>query len=174
MTIEEIERTLQTITEQNASATARQQRLEETVQDVMALHQQVLRNHEARQGGLEEAFRRVAEAHQTLVQLVGIHEERLADSDSAQAHTDARLDGLIDTQIDFSERLTQLAAKQAEHKREADERGARLDEKLAQLQEAQARAAEQVRALIERNGSEKPKAGSQKPKKSTKKRGAAK
>jgi hypothetical protein len=153
MTIEEIERTLQTITEQNASATARQQRLEETVQDVMALHQQVLRNHEARQGGLEEAFRRVAEAHQTLVQLVGIHEERLADSDSAQAHTDARLDGLIDTQIDFSERLTQLAGLQAEHKRESEERGARLDEKLARLQAAQARADEQIKLLLDRNGS---------------------
>lgn len=111
--------------------------------------------HETRLARVEEGFRRLAEAHQALVQLLGIHDERLDAGDEARTHTDARLDGLIDAQIDFSERLAQLAAIQAEQKREAEARGARLDEKLAQLQEAQARAAEQIKLLIERNGSDK-------------------
>jgi hypothetical protein len=51
------------------------------------------------------------------------------------------------------ELLARSSAKLAEHKREADQRGARLDEKLAQLQETQARAAEQIRLLMESNGS---------------------
>jgi hypothetical protein len=109
--------------------------------------------HETRLARVEEGFRRLAEAHQALVQLLGIHDERLDAGDEARTHTDARLDGLIDAQIDFSERLAQLAELQVQHKREADERGARLDEKLAQLQEAQARAAEQIRLLMEGNGS---------------------
>ncbi len=109
--------------------------------------------HETRLARVEEGFRRLAEAHQALVQLLGIHDERLDAGDAAQEHTDARLDGLIDAQIDFSARLAQLAAIQAEQKREADQRGVRLDEKLAQLQEAQARAAEQIRLLMESNGS---------------------
>jgi len=108
--------------------------------------------HETRLARVEEGFRRIAEAHQALVQLLGIHDERLDAGDEAQAHTDARLDALITAQIDFNERLAQLAAAQAEQRREAEERGARLDEKLAQLAEAQARTAEQVRLLCERNG----------------------
>ncbi len=109
--------------------------------------------YEARQERLEEAFRRIAEAHQTLVQLISIHEERLDAGDEARAHTDVRLDGLIDAQIGFDERLARLADAQAQYRRQAEERGARLDEKLAQLQAAQARTDEQIKLLLDRNGS---------------------
>lgn len=167
----------------------------QVLEEAAALHQQVLREHAARQAKLEEVHAqlvellrrheerlderdealqatdekldalinaqvsyearqsRLEESYQLLVQLARIQEERIDGHDAARQHTDARLDGLIDAQIDFSERLAQLAALQAEHKREADERGARLDEKPAQLQETQTRAAEQIRLLMESNGS---------------------
>lgn len=107
-------------------------------------------NQEIRLARVEEGFRQVAETHQALVQLVSLHEERLDAANEALGHTDGRLDALVDAQIDFSERLAQLAAAQAEDRKRAGERGRLLDEKLAKLAEAQARAAEQIALLIGR------------------------
>ncbi|MGH9841987.1 MAG: hypothetical protein ACREEM_24790 [Blastocatellia bacterium] len=166
MTIEDIERTLQTVTEQSAGLTVRQQRLEETVQDVVALHQQVLRNHEARQAKLEEAFRQVAESHQAIVQLAGIHEDRLDSQDEGQVHTDARLDALIDSQIQLTQRVDTLTGDIAAlngHFEQTDERLNRMseraeahdrqlgqiDERLSQVAALQSGNAGQIKVLIE-------------------------
>ncbi len=152
MTIEEIQLTIQTVAENQAQFSARQAKLEETIQDVAQLHQQVLRNHENRQASLEASFRKVALAVEQLTQLATVTDERLDAGDEAQTRTDGRLDALIDAQIGFDERLAQLTAVQAEHRREAEERGARLDEKLARLAEAQAKTEERINELYNRNG----------------------
>ncbi len=124
MTIEEIERNLQTITEQNAGLTARQQRLEETVQDVAALQQQVLRSHEARQGKLEEAF-------QTLVELASATDSRLDSLEEGQVHTDARLDVLINSQIQLTQRFDQMTARVDQVTAHFDQMTARVDQVTA-------------------------------------------
>ncbi len=132
--------------------------------------------YEARQERLEEAFRQVAESHQTLVHLASVHEERLDGHDEANVHTDNRLDALIDAQIGLDDRLAKLSAAQAEYRKQAEERGARLDEKLAQLTAAQARTDEQIKELLIRNGSTQG-TSAQKPKaraKKTAKKGRAK
>jgi len=129
--------------------------------------------HEARQERMEEALRQIAGSHQTLVQMLAIHEDRLDAGDESQNHTDGRLDALLNSQIDFNARLSEIAEIQAAHKREAGERGANLDAKLERLAEAQARTGEQIRALLDRNGSPKPKAGAKKAPKATKKKGGA-
>ncbi|MCG3159732.1 MAG: hypothetical protein JMDDDDMK_00747 [Acidobacteria bacterium] len=238
MTLEEITQTLQTVASNQAQTSADIGALREqteklagasqVLEDAAALHQQVLRDHatrqamleksslriaeahqtlvqmlahheerldgqdvarreaddrldalinaqvryEARQERLDAAFRQIAESHQTLVQMLAIHEDRLDAGDKSQSHTDGRLDALLDSQIDFNARLMEIAEIQAARKREADERGARLDARLAQLAEAQARTDERIRALLERNGSKKPKASAKKS--AAKKRGGAK
>src|SRR5262249_60357606 len=68
MTIEEIERTLQTVAENQAQLTADVQKLtgaNRILEEASALHQQVLRNHEARQARLEESFQRLVELAST-------------------------------------------------------------------------------------------------------------
>lgn len=105
---------------------------------------------ELRLAKVEEGFKRIAETHQAVVQMLGLHEGRLDAGDEAQEHTDGRLDALLDAQIDFSQRLAEIASIQAAHRLEAEDRGARLDEKITRLAEAQAHAAEQIKLLMER------------------------
>lgn len=108
--------------------------------------------YEARQERLEEAFRQVGVSHQMLIQLVGIQEERIDGHDQAQRSTDARFDALIDAQIGLDERIARLATAQSGHRRQAEERHARLDEKLSQLAAAQARSDERINELFNKNG----------------------
>ena len=131
MTIEEIERTLQTVTEQNVDLTARQRRLEETVQDVVALHQQVLRNHESRQQRLDDAFRQVAGAIDQLAQLASVTDGRLDSLEEGQIHADARLDALIDSQIALGQRFERMMERVDSH----SERIAQIDERFDRMAE---------------------------------------
>ncbi len=162
MTNEEIERAFQQValsiqqltqiaarTEErlDASDTARQ----DTGEKLDALINAQVR-YEARQERMEEAFRQIAESHQALIGLLRIQEERIDGHDGAQQSTDARLDALIDAQIGFDERLARIAAAQAEHRKLAEERHARLDEKLVQLAAAQAKTEERIEELFNRNG----------------------
>lgn len=136
--------------------------------------------YEARQEKLEEAFRQVATAHTQVVEMLQRHEERLDSHDEANIHTEARLDALIDAQIQLIERVDTLTRDIAA----INGRAAATDERLATLIEAQARTDEQmkrtdeqmrrtdeiVRSLVERNSSTaKPKAKAKKAKKSPKK-----
>jgi hypothetical protein len=140
VTIEEIEQSLKTVADASASHEARMTNLENS---------------------FKESFQRVALAIEHLTRLATVTDERLDAGDEARIHTDTRLDALIDAQIGFDERLAQFATVQAEHRKEAEERGARLDEKLAQLAAAQARTDDQIRQLLGRNGptDDKPKGG---------------
>lgn len=104
MTIEEIEQSLKTMA-------AGQAKLEATFQDVAQLHQQVLRNHEARQADLEESFRKVAIAIEQLKELAISTDGRLDATEESQVHTDARLDALIDAQIQSTQRFDQMAMR---------------------------------------------------------------
>jgi chromosome segregation ATPase len=101
MTNEEIERALQTIAETQLQATQRQALLEATVGEIAGFHQQVLRDHEARQSKLDDAFR-------TVVELLRIQEERIDGHDAALEHSDSRLDALIDSQIQLTQRLDRI------------------------------------------------------------------
>src|SRR5262249_53314413 len=107
MTIEEIERTLQTVAENQAQLTADVQKLtgaNRILEEASALHQQVLRNHEARQAGLEESFRK-------LVELASTADSRLDAVEGSQVHTDSRLDALIDSQIQLTQRFDQMVGR---------------------------------------------------------------
>ncbi|MGH9838039.1 MAG: hypothetical protein ACREEM_04570 [Blastocatellia bacterium] len=133
----------------------------------------MLRGHESRQAKLEEAFRQVAESHQALVQLAGIHEERLDSHEEGQAHTDARLDALIDSQIQLTQRVDTLTGdiaaltgdiaalnghfeqtderlnRMSERDEEHDQHLGQIDERLSQVAALQSGNAEQIKALIE-------------------------
>jgi hypothetical protein len=107
MTLDDITRTLQTVAENQAQFTAdlgalREQteklaRSDRLLEEATQLHQQVLRNHEARQTHLDEAFKQVAVSHQMVVELLQIQEERIDGHDESTKNTDARLNALIDS-----------------------------------------------------------------------------
>src|SRR5262247_1260534 len=101
MTIDEITRTLQMVAENQAQTTQRQAELEATVQEIAQFHQQVLRNHEARQAHLDEAFK-------MLIELTRIQEERIDGHDDANKATDEKLYALIDAQVGYESRRAQL------------------------------------------------------------------
>jgi len=160
MTSEEVDQTLQRLavaierlTQMVAHADERQDVSDERLTALINSQE----GYESRQERIEDGFRQIAAGHQTLIQLINIHKDRLDASDESQAHTDGRLDALLDMQIYFSEGLADLAVAQSESRIEAKERWARLDEKIAQLAEAQARADEQIRLLLDRNGATEPK-----------------
>ncbi|MGH9844718.1 MAG: hypothetical protein ACREEM_38870 [Blastocatellia bacterium] len=144
MTIEELERSLQTVARQNVELTtsqtevlSRQQRLEETVQDVVALHQQILRGHESRLAKLEESF-------QTLVELASSTDGRLDTVEEGAVHTDARLDALIDSQMQLAQRAVVLTTDIAEFNGRMDRIGEHLDR-------VQSENAERIKALQSEN-----------------------
>jgi chromosome segregation ATPase len=83
MTIEQIERTLQTVAESQA-------------------------DHGARLIRVEEAFQQVAVAIKQLTELATTTDGRLDSVEEAQVHTDARLDVLIDSQIQLTARVDTL------------------------------------------------------------------
>jgi chromosome segregation ATPase len=113
MTIDEIERTLQTVAENQAKFSTDVARLEEQTaklagagrifEEASQLHQQVLRNHEARHVRLDEAF-------STVVDLLRIQEERIDLHDETHRDTDARLNVLIDSQLRLGEKVDKLTA----------------------------------------------------------------
>jgi len=138
MTIEEIEQSLKTVADNQAQLAETQTGQASRIERL--------------EDSFKESFQRVALAIEQLTELVTIIDERLDAGDQAQAHTDARLDGVIDAQIGFDERFAQFVEVQAEYRRQAEERGARLDAKLAQLVEAQARTEERINRLLSKNG----------------------
>jgi SHS2 domain-containing protein len=141
--------------------------------------------YEARQEKLEEAFRQVAAAHVQLVEMIRLHENRLDGHDGANAHAESRLDALINSQIQLTERVDTLTMDIAAVNGGVERIGDRLDqaaalqaanaEQIKALIAAQARTDEQIRLLLDRNGSPKIKAKKAvKRAKKTGKRGSAK
>lgn len=160
---------------------------EERFAELAATQQQLAAaqiGYESRQQRLEEGFRQVAESHRMLVELAQIQEERIDGHDEAQVHTDARLDALIDSQIQLTQRVDTLTAGIAAVNGLVDRTDTRLDRiterldlvgmRLDQVAGLQAENAEQIKALITAQTQvvRKPKAGASK--KPAKKRRSAK
>jgi len=157
MTIEDITQTLQTVASNQAQTSADISALREQteklagvgslLEEAAALHQQVLRNYEARQAKLEESFRQVAESHAQLVEMLRLHEERLDGHDDVDRGVDEKLKALIDAQVGLEARqarfdesyqlLVQLARIQEERIDGQDEARVHTDARLDALIDSQ-------------------------------------
>ncbi len=123
MTIEEIERTLQTVAENQA-------------------------NHASRIERLEDAFQRVALAIEQLTRIAVNTDERLDVAGEGQVYTDARLDALIDQQIQLTHRVDSVAVTVGSLAIVQ----AKTDDQIAALLAMQARTEERIRELIDGAG----------------------
>ena len=119
MTIEEITRPLETIPENQAHTTQSKVELEATVQEIAQFHQQVLKDHSARQAKLDEAIR-------VVVELLRTQEERIDGHDGTHSETDARLKVLIGSQTLLSEKIDKLTSDIVAIGRRFDQMAVRL------------------------------------------------
>jgi chromosome segregation ATPase len=131
MTIEEIERTLHTVAENQARCTA----------DIATLAAAQIA-YESRQKKLEDAFQQVAQSFQLLVQFAGDTDGRLDALEEAQVHTDSRLDT---HRVDA---VTQNVDRIAEQCVQTNGRIDTLTKRIDRLAELQGENAEQIKALI--------------------------
>lgn len=125
--------------------------------------------YEVRQEQLEEAFSQVAESQLMIVQLAGVHGERLDGHDQANVQTESRLAALIDAQVQLSQCVETLASTIAAFSGSIDRIGVHLDQAVEQIKAfgtAQTRTDEQIKILLDGAGSTKPRRKSTKaPKK---------
>jgi chromosome segregation ATPase len=63
---------------------------------------------EDRQAKLDEVVKRVAVAHESIVELISLHEKRLDGHDSTEQATDDKLNALIDAQVGFEDHQAKL------------------------------------------------------------------
>jgi chromosome segregation ATPase len=171
MTIEEIERTLQTVAENQARFYAD---IGELNDQTAKLAEAQLAN-ESRQTRLEEAFQQVAQSFQLLVEFARDTDGRLDALEEAQVHTDTRLDALIDSQIQLTHRvdaLTQNVNRIAEQSVQTNGRIDTLTNRIERLAELQGENAEQIKELIAAQAAVATKSkATKKARKSTKKGG---
>lgn len=145
MTIEEIEKEIQSLAEGQAGIKAalgavsdRQERFERASQMLIEL----MRKNQARTAGLEERT-------SDLVELAHTHDGRLDSLEESQVHTDAKLDALVDLQIQSGHRFDAMTARVDAVTARLDAATGRTDESLAKLEAFIAETARQVRALVE-------------------------
>ena len=127
MTIEEIERTLQTVAEAQLA-------------------------YESRQARLEEAFKQVAESHKMLVEMARIQEERIDGHDEALKFAGEKLNGLIDAQIGHESRQARLEdsfQQVAQSFKLLVELASNTDGRLDAVEEAQVHTDSRLDALID-------------------------
>ena len=127
-------------------------------------------SHESRLVRLEEGFQQVALAIKQLTELAANTDSRIDSAEEGQMHADARLDALIDSQIQLTHHVEALNGRfdvltesqiQLTHHVEAlsgrfDKAGKLLDQAaatIAQLAAAQQRTDEQIKALLARDQS---------------------
>jgi len=102
--------------------------------------------HEFRLSRIEDGFRQIAGAIRQLMQIASATDERLDKFEEGEIHTDAKLDALIDSQMQLARRMDALNGHFD-----------KVTEVIETLIHAQANTDEQIRSLIERNGAAKPK-----------------
>ena len=142
MTIEEIERVLQTVAANQTQLTEAQ-----------------IAN-EARLVKLDEIVKQIAEAHKSIVELIRLHEERLDGHDGALRTTDDKLSALINAQVGLEDRQAKIEESHqllVQLIRIHDERIDGHDEALQNADGKLDAMIEQIKTLLERgNGAMKP------------------